>query len=49
MAKEPWEEDIYDYGEEDLKRTKKSSDELANKVVVAMVCLLIFLSTGGSN
>ena len=29
MAKEPWEEDIYDNGEKDLKRTKKSSDVLA--------------------
>ena len=59
MAKEPWEEDIYDYGEEDLKRTKKSSDALANKVltilaviffimVIVIVATMIYLSIGGS-
>ena len=60
MAKEPWEEDIYDDGEETLKRTSKLNGIKADRlltilaiiffvVVVAMVCLLIFLSTGGSN
>lgn len=60
MAKEPWEEDIYDDGEETLKRTSKLNCIKADRlltilaiiffvVVVAMVCLLIFLSTGGSN
>ncbi len=60
MAKEPWEEDIYDNGEETLKRTSKLNGIKADRlltilaiiffvVVVAMVCLLIFLSTGGSN
>ena len=60
MAKEPWEEDIYDDGEETLKRTSKLNSIKADRlltilaiiffvVVVAMVCLLIFLSTGGSN
>ena len=59
MAKEPWEEDIYDDGEETLKRTSKLNGIKADRlltilaiiffvVVVAMVCLLIFLSTGGS-
>ena len=60
MAKEPWEEDIYDDGEETLKRTSKLNGIKADRlltilaiiffvVVVAMVCLLSFLSTGGSN
>ena len=60
MAKEPWEEDIYDDGEETLKRTSKLNGVKADRlltilaiiffvVVVAMVCLLIFLSTGGSD
>ena len=60
MAKEPWEEDIYDDGEETLKRTSKLNGIKADRlltilaiiffvIVVAMVCLLIFLSTGGSN
>lgn len=60
MAKEPWEEDIYDDGEETLKRTSKLNGIKADRlltilaiiffvVVVAMVCLLIFLSKGGSN
>ena len=59
MAKEPWEEDIYDDGEETLKRTSKLNGVKADRlltilaiiffvVVVAMVCLLIFLSTGGA-
>ena len=53
MAKEPWEEDIYDDGEETLKRTSKLNGIKADRlltilaiiffvVVVAMVCLLIF-------
>ena len=56
MAKEPWEEDIYDDGEETLKRTSKLNGIKADRlltilaiiffvIVVAMVCLLIFLST----
>ena len=60
MAQEPWEEDIYDDGEETLKRTSKLNGIKADRlltilaiiflvIVVAMVCLLIFLSTGGSN
>lgn len=60
MAKEPWEEDIYDDGEETLKRTSKLNGIKADRlltilaiiffvIVVVMVCLLIFLSTGGSN
>lgn len=58
MAKEPWEEDIYDNGEKDLKRTKKSSDVLANRVltilaviffimVIVIVAGMIYLSVGG--
>ena len=54
MAKEPWEEEIYDDGEETLKRTSKLNGIKADRlltilaiiffvVVVAMVCLLIFL------
>ena len=51
MAKEPWEEDIYDDGEETLKRTSKLNGIKADRlltilaiiffvVVVAMVCWL---------
>ena len=58
MTKEPWEEDIYDNGEKDLKRTKKSSDVLANRVltilaviffimVIVIVAGMIYLSVGG--
>ena len=58
MAKEPWEEDIYDNGEKDLKRTKKSSDVLANRVltilavpffimVIVIVAGMVYLSIGG--
>ena len=51
MAKEPWEEDIYDDGEETLKRTSKLNGVKADRLltILAMVCLLIFLSTGGSD
>ena len=60
MAKEPWEEEIYDDGEETLKRTSKLNGIKADRlltilaiiffvIVVMMVCLLIFLSTGGSD
>ena len=33
MAKEPWEEDIYDKGEKELMRSKKTSDVVANRVL----------------
>ena len=53
MAKEPWEEDIYDDGEETLKRTVTLNGIKADRlltilaiiffvVVVAMVCLFSF-------
>ena len=58
MAKEPWEEDIYDNGEKDLKRTKQSTGVLANRVltilavlffimVIVIVAGMIYLSVGG--
>lgn len=60
MEKEPWEEDVYDDGEEKLKRTSKFNALNADRLltiltvifcilVVAMACFLIYLSTGGSN
>ena len=60
MEKEPWEEDVYDNGEDKLKRTKKFSALNADRLltiltiifcilVVAVVCFLTYLSTGGSN
>lgn len=59
MAKEPWEEDIYDKGEKELMRSKKTSDIVANRVltilaviffimVITIVGMMIYLSTGGS-
>ena len=60
MAKEPWEEEIYDDGEETLKRTNKLNGIKADRlltilaiiffiIIVAMVCFLVYLSTGGSD
>ena len=60
MPKEPWEEEIYDDGEETLKRTNKLNGIKADRlltilaiiffiIIVAMVCFLIYLSTGGSD
>ena len=60
MAKEPWEEDIYDKGEKELTRSKKTSDVVANRVltilaviffiiVITIVGMMIYLSTGGSS
>ena len=60
MAKEPWEEDIYDEGEKELTRSKKTSDVVANRVltilaviffimVSTIVGMMIYLSTGGSS
>ena len=60
MAKEPWEEDIYDKGEKELMRSKKTSDVVANRVltilaviffimVITIVGMMIYLSTGGSS
>lgn len=60
MPKEPWEEEIYDDGEETLKRTSKLNGIEADRlltilaiiffiIIVAMVCFLIYLSTGGSD
>ena len=60
MEKEPWEEDVYDNGEEKLTRTKKFTGINADRLltvltiiflilVVAMTGFLIYLSTGGSN
>lgn len=57
MEKEPWEEDVYDNGEDKLKRTKKFSALNADRLltiltiifcilVVAVVCFLTYLSTG---
>ena len=57
MAKEPWEEDIYDKGEKELTRSKKTSDVVANRVltilaviffimVITIVGMMIYLSTG---
>ena len=57
MAKEPWEEEIYDDGEETLKRTNKLNGIKADRlltilaiiffiIIVAMVCFLVYLSTG---
>ena len=43
MAKEPWEEDIYDNGEKDLKRTKKSSDVLANRVLTILAVIFFIM------
>ena len=51
MEKEPWEEDVYDNGEDKLKRTKKFSALNADRLltiltiifcilVVAVVCFL---------
>ena len=47
MAKEPWEEDIYDDGEETLKRTSKLNGIKADRLLTILA--IIFLSTGGSN
>ncbi len=60
MAKEPWEEDIYDKGENELARSKKTNGVVANRVltilaviffviVIVMVGMMIYLSTGGSS
>ena len=60
MPKEPWEEEVYDDGEETLKRTNKLNGIKADRlltilaiiffiIIVAMVCFLIYLSTGGSD
>jgi hypothetical protein len=60
MPKEPWEEEIYDDGEETLKRTNKLNGIKADRlltilaiiffiIIVAMVCFLVYLSTGGSD
>ena len=60
MPKEPWEEEIYDDGEETLTRTNKLNGMKADRlltilaiiffiIIVAMVCFLIYLSTGGSD
>lgn len=60
MAKEPWEEDIYDKGEKELTRSKKSNGAMANRVltilaviffimVIAIVGMMIYLSTGVSS
>ncbi|MGT2847103.1 SAG1386/EF1546 family surface-associated protein [Streptococcus massiliensis] len=60
MAKEPWEENVYDKGEETLRRSKKSVDAWANRiltilaviffiVVIVIVATMFYLSTGGSN
>lgn len=60
MAKEPWEENVYDKGEKTLKRSLKSVDTKANRiltilagiffvVIVIMVLTLVYLSVGGSN
>ena len=54
MPKEPWEEEIYDDGEETLKRTNKLNGIKADRlltilaiilfiIIVAMVCFLIYL------
>ena len=60
MPKEPWEEEVYDDGEETLKRTNKLNGIKADRlltilaiiffiIIVAMVCFLVYLSTGGSD
>ena len=60
MAKEPWEEDIYDKGEKELARSKKTNGVVANRVltilaviffimVITIVGMMIYLSTGGSS
>ena len=55
MPKEPWEEEIYDDGEETLKRTNKLNGMKADRlltilaIILAMVCFLVYLSTGGSD
>lgn len=60
MPKEPWEEEVYDDGEETLKRTNKLNGIKADRlltilaiiffiIIVVMVCFLIYLSTGGSD
>ncbi|MEW4353996.1 SAG1386/EF1546 family surface-associated protein [Streptococcus pneumoniae] len=60
MEKEGWEENIYENGEEELKRSNKSTSVLATRlltilatifciIVIIMVAVLVYLSTGGSN
>ncbi|GGE27978.1 SAG1386/EF1546 family surface-associated protein [Streptococcus himalayensis] len=60
MEKEGWEENIYENGEEELKRSSKSTSVLATRlltilasvffvIVIIMIALLVYLSTGGSN
>ena len=38
MAKEPWEEDIYDDGEETLKRTSKLNGIKADRCIACGLC-----------
>lgn len=60
MAKETWEEEVYETGEENMKRSQKTAGEKANLlltivtvvffiVVIALISVLVYLSTGGSN
>lgn len=60
MEKEPWEADVYDNGEEKLKRIKKVQASRVDRIltvlvavflilVIAVTCFLVYLSIGGSN
>jgi len=51
MPKEPWEEEIYDDGEETLKRTNKLNGMKADRLltILAIIFFFFFLSTGGSD
>ncbi|GAD39396.1 hypothetical protein ANG2_1723 [Streptococcus constellatus subsp. constellatus SK53] len=39
MAKEPWEEDIYDKGEKELARSKKTNGVVANRVLTILAVI----------
>ena len=45
MAKEPWEEDIYDDGEETLKRTSKLNGIKADRLLTILA--IIFFGSSG--
>ena len=46
MAKEPWEEDIYDDGEETLKRTSKLNGIKADRLLT-ILAIIFFCSSSG--
>ena len=46
MAKEPWEEDIYDDGEETLKRTSKLNGIKADRLLTILAIIFLCSSSG---